>query len=123
MPKVMISPSNWKEILTKRRALGQDHKDEVWDGVYFMAPDPTNSHQSITLDLFYMNQREKGREDVLNYIFFFFLLPFLSLTVLVVVRLNFASFLPTYFRLFVRLVIKYTNPMQSSGNSLISLLL
>jgi len=51
MPKVMISPSNWKEILRQRRALGQDHKDEVWDGVYFMAPDPTNSHQSFVLDL------------------------------------------------------------------------
>lgn len=45
MPKVMISPSNWKEILRERRALGHDRKDEVWDGVYFMAPPVTNSHQ------------------------------------------------------------------------------
>jgi len=48
MPKVMICSTEWKEILRKRRALGHDRKDEVWNGVYFMAPDPTNSHQRLT---------------------------------------------------------------------------
>jgi len=51
MPKVMICPTEWKEILKNRREPGQDRKDEVRNGVYFKAPDPTNSPQTTVLEL------------------------------------------------------------------------
>ncbi|MFM7591787.1 MAG: Uma2 family endonuclease [Isosphaeraceae bacterium] len=48
MPKVMICSTEWKEILRQRRLHGHDRKDEVWNGEYFITPDPTNSHQRFT---------------------------------------------------------------------------
>ena len=54
MPRVMICPNEWKEILKNRRDPGQDRKDEVRNGVYFMAPDPTNLHQTTVLELAWM---------------------------------------------------------------------
>lgn len=51
MPRVMICPNEWKEILKNRRDPGQDRKDEVRNGVYFIAPDVTNSHQKAVMNL------------------------------------------------------------------------
>lgn len=51
MPRVMICPTERKEILKNRRELRQERKDEVGNGVYFIAPDPTISHQSPVLEL------------------------------------------------------------------------
>lgn len=51
MPRVMICPNEWKEILKNRRDPGQDRKDEVRNGVYFNAPHPTYSPQTTVLQL------------------------------------------------------------------------
>jgi Uma2 family endonuclease len=36
-----------EEIVQERKKLGIDHKDEVWDGVYVIMPDPTIDHQRV----------------------------------------------------------------------------
>ena len=36
-----------ERILAERRANGEDQFDEVWDGVYLMAPDPNLEHQRV----------------------------------------------------------------------------
>lgn len=38
-------------LILQRQRLGIDQKDEVWDGVYVIMPEPTNVHQRITSDL------------------------------------------------------------------------
>lgn len=43
MQAVMIHPS----ILAERRRSDEDRRDEVWEGVLHMAPQPTNEHQGI----------------------------------------------------------------------------
>jgi Uma2 family endonuclease len=36
-----------EEIIQRRKKLGIDRKDEVWDGVYVVMPDPTIDHQRL----------------------------------------------------------------------------
>lgn len=38
-------------LIERRRALGQDRPDEVWDGVYRIMTDPTPEHQRIVTSL------------------------------------------------------------------------
>lgn len=40
------------EMLEERRRLGHDLRDEVWDGVLHMVPQPGTTHQSFARDLF-----------------------------------------------------------------------
>lgn len=40
-----------KRLIAERKALGTDRFDEVWDGVYLMAPMPNNQHQDFVNDL------------------------------------------------------------------------
>ncbi len=40
-----------EKILAERRASGLDRFDEVWDGVYVMAPLANNEHQSVVSEL------------------------------------------------------------------------
>ncbi len=40
-----------KELIAQRQAWGADHHDEVWEGVYFMAPLPNNEHQELVYNL------------------------------------------------------------------------
>jgi Uma2 family endonuclease len=37
-------PSEVEEMLERRKRLGQDRKDEVWEGVYHVAPAPHDRH-------------------------------------------------------------------------------
>ncbi len=39
------------DSIAKRRELGHDLYDEVWEGVYVMAPMPNNMHQDVATDL------------------------------------------------------------------------
>jgi Uma2 family endonuclease len=41
-----------ESFVEERRVLGHDRFDEVWDGVLYMAPQPTPRHNSITGDLY-----------------------------------------------------------------------
>ncbi len=40
-----------REIIVRRQRLGQDHYDEVWNGVYFMVPAPNIEHQDVMGEL------------------------------------------------------------------------
>lgn len=40
-----------EKLLAERQASGLDTYDEVWDGVYFMAPDPDLQHQKVVTKL------------------------------------------------------------------------
>ena len=39
------------DLIDRRKRLGQDRKDEVWDGVYVIMPDPTINHQRMVFEL------------------------------------------------------------------------
>ncbi len=39
------------EWIARRRALGQDHLDEVWDGEYHVAPAPNFKHSVVAMEL------------------------------------------------------------------------
>jgi Uma2 family endonuclease len=44
-------PQLEEKLIAQRQALGADHHDEVWEGVYFMAPSPNNEHQELAYKL------------------------------------------------------------------------
>ncbi len=45
---VITDPAVWKRLIRERRAQGLDQRDEVWEGVHFMAPPPNDEHQDLT---------------------------------------------------------------------------
>ncbi|MGD0897800.1 MAG: Uma2 family endonuclease [Thermoguttaceae bacterium] len=47
MTMLIEDPRLEEEIKEQRRAWGADHHDEVWEGVYFMAPLPNDEHQRL----------------------------------------------------------------------------
>ncbi len=51
MALVSLEPSELKRLIRQRRRTGGDRYDEVWDGVYVMAPLADNEHQSLGLKL------------------------------------------------------------------------
>ena len=51
MTMLIEDPKLEKELIAQRQAWGSDHHDEVWEGVYFMAPLPNNEHQQLVRDL------------------------------------------------------------------------
>jgi Uma2 family endonuclease len=44
-------PSGFEEILERRRALGQDRRDEMWEGVLHMSPSPSRPHAELVAQL------------------------------------------------------------------------
>jgi len=51
MATLIADPGVEKRIIAERRARGWDRKDEVWDGVYIIMPDPNVEHQEIVSNL------------------------------------------------------------------------
>jgi Uma2 family endonuclease len=47
MTMLIDNPRLEEELKAQRKAWGSDHHDEVWEGVYFMAPLPNDEHQKI----------------------------------------------------------------------------
>ncbi len=43
-----------RRIIRRRRRLGLDHKDEVWNGRYIIMPDPDNVHQEFVAELIFI---------------------------------------------------------------------
>jgi Uma2 family endonuclease len=43
----ITDPRISKRMIRQRRARGIDQKDEVWEGVYFVAPPPNDEHQDL----------------------------------------------------------------------------
>lgn len=44
-------PADFQALLDRRRRLGQDRYDEVWEGTYVMAPAPRQSHAAVQTQL------------------------------------------------------------------------
>ena len=51
MPTLIHNEYIEEQLLAERQASGLDTYDEVWDGVYFMAPDPDLQHQKVVTKL------------------------------------------------------------------------
>ncbi len=47
MTAIIHDPDLERALIRRRRRLGHDRRDEVWNGVYVMSPFPANSHQRI----------------------------------------------------------------------------
>lgn len=47
-PALILPRQELKRIIRRRRRLGIDRRDEVWNGVYVMPPDADNEHQSLS---------------------------------------------------------------------------
>jgi Uma2 family endonuclease len=47
MSMIIREPSTIEEIKASRAAIGADHHDEVWEGVYVVSPSPNDEHQDI----------------------------------------------------------------------------
>jgi Uma2 family endonuclease len=55
--EVLISnPAACKRLIRRRRAIGADRHDEVWDGVYILSPLANNEHQDLTDTICYALQ-------------------------------------------------------------------
>lgn len=55
-----------EDLIEQRRRLGLDRMDEVWEGVYHMAPPPAGEHQEVVDELFvifrgYVGNHRLGR--------------------------------------------------------------
>jgi Uma2 family endonuclease len=51
MTMLIENPRLEEELKERRKAWGADHHDEVWEGVYFMAPLADNDHQELVAGL------------------------------------------------------------------------
>jgi Uma2 family endonuclease len=53
MPTLVMDPppADFETLLERRRRLGQDRHDEVWDGVYRMVPTPSGRHMDVQQQL------------------------------------------------------------------------
>ncbi len=51
MATLVIDPGMEQQLLERRRASRGDRWDEVWDGVYIMAPLPNLEHQELVINL------------------------------------------------------------------------
>ncbi len=51
---LVTEPAHIKSLIQDRRERGIDRHDEVWEGVYVMAPAPNNEHQELIGELFYI---------------------------------------------------------------------
>ena len=49
MATLVIDPGLERALLERRRASRGDRWDEVWDGVYVMAPLPNMEHQELVI--------------------------------------------------------------------------
>jgi hypothetical protein len=48
MDTLIVDPHVSDRLIKQRRALGADKYDEVWEGVYVMAPAPNDEHQELS---------------------------------------------------------------------------
>lgn len=50
MTAMILDPALEERLLEQRRAWGADKFDEVWEGIYMMAPPPNDEHQNLAGD-------------------------------------------------------------------------
>jgi Uma2 family endonuclease len=63
MTILVCEPSDCERLIAQRQALGHDRYDEVWDGVYVMAPLANNEHQLLALDIAHILKLAVGTEQ------------------------------------------------------------
>ena len=51
MALMVLDPTDEKRLKAERQASGADRYDEVWDGVYMVAPLANNEHPDLQFDL------------------------------------------------------------------------
>jgi Uma2 family endonuclease len=53
MPTLVLdpAPAEIDALIERRRRLGLDHRDEIWEGTYRMSPPPSHEHQVILQQL------------------------------------------------------------------------
>ncbi len=51
MDTLIVDPHVSERLIEERRARGHDQFDEVWEGIYIMAPAPNDEHQEISTRL------------------------------------------------------------------------
>jgi Uma2 family endonuclease len=51
METLVLDPRQSERLQAERQARGLDGYDEVWDGVYVMAPSPNDEHQQVSIRL------------------------------------------------------------------------
>src|SRR5437868_3078608 len=51
MPMLVLDPADQRRLKRERALTGADRFDEVWDGVYMMAPLANNEHQYLATGL------------------------------------------------------------------------
>jgi len=66
MPMLVLDPADQRRLKRQRALTGADRFDEVWDGVYMMAPLANNEHQLLASELSYVIRQavaspEEGR--------------------------------------------------------------
>ena len=54
MDLLLTERSAIRRIIRRRRRLGLNHKDEVWNGRYIVMPDPDNVHQELVAELLFV---------------------------------------------------------------------
>ena len=54
MAMIVLDRDLEKRLIRKRRAIGSDRFDEVWDGVYVMSPVADNEHSDVIADLIFV---------------------------------------------------------------------
>ena len=54
MVTLVTDPDLSASLIRDRQARGIDHHDEVWEGVYVMAPAPNNEHQELVGEFIYL---------------------------------------------------------------------
>jgi Uma2 family endonuclease len=62
---VILDPERIRKILRRRRRARADRKDEVWNGLYFMAPDADNEHCRVATELGFAFHRAITVEQVI----------------------------------------------------------
>jgi len=51
MPKLIADRDTFRRMIARRRRMGADRFDEVWDGVYVMSPIADNEHQFLAMEI------------------------------------------------------------------------
>ena len=66
MPVYVADPRIEERLIAERQKLGHDRYDEVWEGVYMMAPAPNLEHQQIVAELTAILQNAVGWAELGN---------------------------------------------------------
>jgi Uma2 family endonuclease len=64
MATMILDPLLAEQLREQRRAWGSDKFDEVWEGVYMMAPLPNDEHQNLVFEFCIVLNESLGRQKL-----------------------------------------------------------